>query len=601
MFDSSININFRNLAIPQKQNQTGVQKNQLEKTAENSSVLTNYLSFTGNVNKMNIGFKGDESLKTADPKIVNYVKTILTDEIKLKENQPLIIQADKKYRRFVELMEQEAYKMGSDRVIIEYKEPELEKLHETYYPNHQPVWKKLKEEELQKAGATKYNFDEAEPFKASKLTQREIKSVQKANKADIPQSIAEKLELNPADLIDTCLNLRKGQPVAIFAEREHEPNVLKKAKYAYKKGSGPVEIIYNEPGADINLLKYGSDNALNSLTTFNIKKAKLQEIFDTNAARVILYSPNPNALEGIDADRIQKAKPPEKETTELAGLMNDITLFNPRIIYHAPTIAGVKKAYSEFSDPLKALDKAADEAKEITRPGTFKAHLEKLAAVAKKLNELNIDKLHLTSSDGTTDLWVGLSQKSKFICTEKLTPSGQLFAANCPSEEVFTTPDKTRTSGKVAATRPFVVNGNIIEGAQFEFKNGKLIPEKTKAKKGEEFLRKHIENNTNADMLGEISLVADSPIFKKNRIFFNTLVDENSACHMALGDGYPVCIDGALSIKDPTERKKLLADNNCNFSSTHDDIMIGSPDVKVEALTKDGGTITLLENNKFQI
>jgi aminopeptidase len=617
---NSINFtNLRSLFYTQKQTQTETQKNQSPQTTENSSTLTNYLSFTGNVNKMNIGFQGSESLKKADAKIVNHVQSILKDEIQLKEDQPLVIHADRKYSRFVELMEQEAYKMDSGNVFIEYKEPELEKLHKHYFPEHEFDWEKEKEKEFKKLGAASYTFDDAkQPFKASKLTQPQIKAIKKASEINIPKHIAKELEINPAEIIDTCLNLRQGQPVIIYAQREHEPNVLKIARYAYEHGSGPVQVSYTEPNTSINLLKYGKEKSLSTLMDF--ERARLQEIFDTNAARVGLSSPNPDRLKGLDRERKEKLS---GSTDCLAELSNDITLFNPRAIYYAPTIAASKKAYPEYTNPLKALEVAAKDAKEINRTGNFKEHLAKLSAVAKKLNEFKVDKLHLTSSDGKTDLWVGLSKKSIFVCTEKFTPKGQQFAANCPSEEVFTTPDKNRTDGKVAATRPFLINGTTINDAQFEFKDGKIARDEkgqlkvyVTNKEEEKILRGFIESKLKkdgsggSDMLGEISLVEDSPIAKKkmildgvemDRIFYNGLVDENAACHMAIGNGYPVCIDGSLTAETPEKRKELLAENNCNFSPIHTDIMIGSPNVKVEAVTKDGKTITVLENNKFQI
>ena len=132
-----------------------------------------------------------------------------------------------------------------------------------------------------------------------------------------------------------------------------------------------------------------------------------------------------------------------------------------------------------------------------------------------------------------------------------------------------------------------------------KFENGKAV--EIKADENEEMLKEHIKMHEDADMLGEVALVAGSPIFDLGRVFNSTLLDENAACHIAIGSGYSSCIEGADEIKDNKEKKAYLEKYNVNDSTTHNDFMIGGPNGIVEGITKDGKHITLIKDNKFQI
>ena len=131
------------------------------------------------------------------------------------------------------------------------------------------------------------------------------------------------------------------------------------------------------------------------------------------------------------------------------------------------------------------------------------------------------------------------------------------------------------------------------------FENGKAV--EVYADKNQELWREHVKSAQGADMLGEVALVAGSPIFATGRVFNSTLLDENATCHIAIGRGFDECCEGAKDITDYKEREKYLAEHNVNSSDIHTDFMIGGPNVVVEGVTQDGKKVVLIKNNAFQI
>jgi aminopeptidase len=257
-----------------------------------------------------------------------------------------------------------------------------------------------------------------------------------------------------------------------------------------------------------------------------------------------------------------------------------------------------------------SLREAAIEARKINRVGKLSEHSSNLQKVTDKLNELvkqGYRTLHFISvkpnteiPDGETDLRVGLTPKSIFVSVGEETPSGQTYIANVPSEESFTTPDRTKTEGKAKVTRPISMYGSIIDGIRFEFKEGKVV--KASASKNEDVLLKWLEKNEGVDRLGEISVVAESPIFDLGRIFNSILIDENATCHFALGKAYSACIEGADDIANQEEKRKYLNELKVNDGTDHVDFMIGEQNVMVFAEKLDGSDKKLLvKDNKFQI
>ncbi len=208
------------------------------------------------------------------------------------------------------------------------------------------------------------------------------------------------------------------------------------------------------------------------------------------------------------------------------------------------------------------------------------------------LNSLGIKSLHYKNKLGTDfqielpeeHIWVGLGNKM---------PDGRNIIVNMPGEEIFTSPLVGTAEGILYSSKPLVYNGALIEDFALIFKNGKVVD--LKAKKGLEILKQIIKTDEGACELGEVALVNyDSPISKSGLIFYETLYDENAACHFALGASFPKCMRGA-SGKAPEELQKL----GLNQSATHVDFMVGTEDLNITGVKKDGKKVLIMKNGNI--
>ena len=198
-----------------------------------------------------------------------------------------------------------------------------------------------------------------------------------------------------------------------------------------------------------------------------------------------------------------------------------------------------------------------------------------------RMNALELDRIHMTSSNGT-DLTVGLADDATWEGASSKTEDGIEFIANVPTEEVFCAPHRERTNGIVYGTKPYAYNGQLIEGWHVTFKDGVVVEHG--AEKNADLLAELLSTDENSNRIGEIALVpASSPINRSGVLFYNTLFDENAACHIAFGAGYPTNIRGGSAMTRDDLMKKGL-----NNSAIHEDVMIGAADTHVTGITKRG-------------
>lgn len=547
-----------------------------------------------------------EAKQTPETKMLSAVNKILDEDIKLEKGQAVVVKADKTHVPFLKVFAEEAYKRGAKDVHVEIAQPEIDALQKQYCKEPDFSYKQKRTEYYEKQGAKTVTFDaNNDPYKLSKLTAKETEDVKKTVKTEIPEHIEKKLSdaFNEKEVFHTLLNVQKGQPISISAEREHEKNVLKFVEYAYKNGSGPIDVNFNEPGDPVGKakLKYASEDALKDVPSYVADM--WQERVDRKTARLFLEGKDPEGMADVDPKRIVMQTKAVNEVVKPIRKSGPESQWN---IIYAPTTMSVKKTYADVPDTMKALEMAAEDAKNINRVGGLKAHAQKLMSVADKMNDFHFKEIHFYSvdpetkkPDGKTDLHVGMHDKSRFRAAAKNTDDGVEYMANTPTEEVFSSPDKTKTNGWVSTTLPLCLNGNLVEGIRMRFENGKAV--EVYADKNEELWREHIKSAEGGDMLGEVALVANSPIFHTGRVFNNTLLDENAACHIAVGAGFDDCLDGAEDIKDYKERQKYMNENNINDSNIHTDFMIGGPNVVVEGVKEDGTKVTLIKDNQFQI
>lgn len=559
-----------------------------------------------------VSFSGDSQTVTPKEKMTAYAVKFL-DEIELKEDQPLHITAESKYVPFLSVLSEEAYKKGSGQVKLNIVEPELEALKKKYNITEDFDYKKEAKKELEDEGAMFVDFSEKNcPYKAAGLNRKETKSQIESLYPKIPKKVQDSFKLNPEELFKTALDTHEGEPVVIRGEREHLPQIVNLVDWLYSKNKTKlVEVKLTEPkeyNPEVAFYKNAKDSLIGKFNKSQITRQ--EELYKKDAATLILCGEDPEMFSDVDSKRLVQNKKPFSEAVE--EIHSKSSSNNPWLIYYAPTTKSVGMAYPEYGDDkIAALEHAFKDAKEINKVGKLKEHIENVETRAKKMNEL-VDKgfktIHFVSvdeetklPDGKTDLKIGLSEKSVFGgARTKMNKTGHNPIVNLPTEEIFTSPQADTAEGKVSATMPLVLNGKVVEGIQMTFKKGKAV--EVTATKNEEMIKEHIKNNENADRLGEVALVAGSPIAGKNRLFYETLLDENAACHIAIGDAYPDVIKGASDFEDYEEQQKYLKDLNINSSTTHDDFMIGGKNVYVYAENPETGEeVQVIKDDKFML
>jgi aminopeptidase len=218
--------------------------------------------------------------------------------------------------------------------------------------------------------------------------------------------------------------------------------------------------------------------------------------------------------------------------------------------------------------------------------GAWRSRLDQLVGVASKLDALALDALRYEGPG--TELTVGLLPSSRWRTTRFSTVDGIEHVANIPTEEVFTTPDPERVNGVVRATKPLFTSGAVISGLEVRFEDGRAAA--IDAERGAATLRTLAAHDAGAARVGEVALVdRESRVGAMGTVFFDTMIDENAASHIALGQGYGNAVD------DDDDRARM------NSSEIHIDFMIGSNELAVTGLTRGGGEIQLLRDGTWQL
>ena len=310
-----------------------------------------------------------------------------------------------------------------------------------------------------------------------------------------------------------------------------------------------------------------------------------------------IHAEDPEALAGLDAGKLNRVNlarrtfmKPWQEYT-----MNDRVQW---CVAAVPAPGWAAKVFPEL--PLdEAVEKLWALIFDVCRVstgdpvGAWQKHVAVTKARRDRMNALELDRIHMTSSNGT-DLTVGLIPQAQFLAgAEDTLGTSVTFNPNIPSEEVFTSPMKGQAEGIVYSTRPLSYRGTMIENFSIRFENG--VVAEVKAEKGEEALKTLVNMDEGSKMLGECALVPyDSPIRNSGIMFYNTLFDENAACHLALGDGFTSCIKDFESYT-----LEQCRDMGINSSMIHEDFMIGSEDLDIVGETESGDRIQIFKNGNW--
>jgi aminopeptidase len=282
----------------------------------------------------------------------------------------------------------------------------------------------------------------------------------------------------------------------------------------------------------------------------------------------------------------------------LKPVMNDEIAWT---LTYLPSVDAAKKVFPKLS-PEDALSAYWKEVIKIMRldlsnPVKFwKDKFKKDAERSRYLNELSPEYLEFKGPG--TDFKVGLNMNTVWVGGMKAAKTGDMFNANIPTDEIFTSPDWRKADGRVALTRPFVMHQNlgaVPVNAWFEFKDGRVVD--YGADEGKDSLDTLFARDERARYLGEVALVdPQSPFAASGLTFYNGLYDENAACHLALGAAYPSTLKNSGHY--PEEQ---LLELGMNVSAIHEDMMIGSAEVDVTAICSDGRGVEIIRDGKFLI
>ena len=389
------------------------------------------------------------------------------------------------------------------------------------------------------------------------------------------------------------LNVKKGQTVFIAAGLDQPEFVTMVVEECYKAGASEVYVEWSHQPVEKLSSHYRTLQSLSELKPW--AKAKWEFKTKNYSCRLYIESEDPDGLSGLDPNKMSAARRaiyPQIKPYRLA-LENK----HQWCIAAVPGKAWAKKVFPQLSEK-KAMEEMwrvilltarADGKNPIQ---AWKEHNADLDARCSYLNGLGLKYLEYKSANGT-DFTVELNEDGIFAGGNEKTLKGRVFNPNIPSEEVFTSPKAGAAEGIVYSTKPLSYMGQLIENFSMRFENGKVV--EVKAEKGEELLKEMVSMDEGAGKLGEVALIPyDSPISNSGVLFYNTLFDENASCHLAVGHGFNECLKGFESYTDEECKQRGI-----NDSMIHVDFMIGSADMSIVGVTKDGTRVQIFKDGNW--
>ena len=387
-------------------------------------------------------------------------------------------------------------------------------------------------------------------------------------------------------------NVQKGQEVRVFASLDQPEFIKMLAEECYKAGASRVTVDWNYPELTKLSARYMKLRDLSE--TREWEKARMQDMVDHLPVRIFIESEDPDGLRGINpkyfkafAARIKISKP----------YRDAIDNKHQWCIAAVPGEAWAKKVHPELSKRAAVEQLWKDLLYTARADGEdpiadWEEHNRDLKARSKYLNDLHLRELRYHSANGT-DFKVGLIPTAEFHAGRDTTMQGVVYDPNMPTEEVFTSPDRRTAEGIVYATKPLSYQGQLIENFSVRFEKGRAV--EVKAEKGQDVLEQIISMDEGCHYLGECALVPkESPIHQSGLLFYNTLFDENAACHLALGFGFDECVKGFENMT-----KEELYEIGVNDAGNHTDFMIGSDDLSIDGVDEHGNVHPIFRNGTW--
>lgn len=404
----------------------------------------------------------------------------------------------------------------------------------------------------------------------------------------------EKLREYAQLLVRVGLNVQKGQTLVISSPVECAFFARLCAAEAY--AAGCREVVVNWSDDALGRMKYlhAEDSVFDTVPLW--RRHFYNDYALEGAAYLAISASDPENLKGVDPGRLVRSQQASGKALKDFDRLQMCSGF-PWCIASIPIPGWARKVFPDLPE-AEAMDKlweAIFRAVRISGDGKavekWQAHLDTLARRVDRLNALDLRSLHYTNALGT-DLTVELPEGCVWEAGNDRTLSGIPYIANIPTEEIFTAPLKTGVNGVVYASLPLAHDGHIIDRFRFVVKEGRIV--EARAETGEAALKAAISVDEGAAYFGEVALVPyDSPISNQKILFYNTLFDENAACHIAFGEAYP-CVEGGRQMT-----KEQLKERGLNDSITHVDFMVGTPDLTITGTTRDGREVPVFVNGNF--
>ena len=388
-------------------------------------------------------------------------------------------------------------------------------------------------------------------------------------------------------------NVQKGQYVTVVANVDQELLVNYVVEECYKRGAKLVDVDWRSDKVAKTQYKKASVKALSEFPTWKEEKQKfINEVLPTY---IFIESEDPDAMKGVNQKKVSEVHKNLIAVTKKYRDARDnkyqwLVVGAASKPWAKKVFPGVPagKAVNMLWDAILKTSRCTDDPVK-----AWEEHNADLAKRSSYLNSVNLDYLHYESKNGT-NFKVWLNEKALWLSGgETIKSTGVYYNPNIPTEECFTTPIAGKAEGIVFSTKPLSYNGELIENFSIRFEKGKVV--EVHAEKGEHLLKEMVTMDEGASQLGEVALVPfDSPINNTGILFFNTLYDENAACHLALGMGFN------NSIKDYEKYSfEELKKMGVNDSGIHVDFMIGSKDLSITGYTRDGKKVQIFKEGNW--
>ena len=396
-------------------------------------------------------------------------------------------------------------------------------------------------------------------------------------------------------IVKKGVNVQKGEEVWINAALDQPDFIELVTKECYKAGAKEVVVWWHHD--PISRLHYLNQTVSNLGKVNSITLAKYKYMCKKLPAMIHIISDDPDAMKGVNQGKVAKARMKsypkiKKYRDEMDGKYKWTIAAVPSIKWAEKVFPNLKK--EEAVETLWNKILSCSRVDGVNAVKNWDEHNAFLIAQRKKLESLKLKTLIYKSSNGT-DFSVELISGINWGGGVEVTPNNCQYNPNIPSEEVFTSPYAGKAEGLLVASKPLSYQGELIEDFSIRFKDGKVV--EVRARKGQKLLEHMIAMDDGAKMLGEVALVPyDSPIRESGILFYETLFDENAACHVALGAGFKECLPNGNYLS--SEESHLMGIND---SMIHVDFMIGTRDLMIKGISENGKETVIFKDGNWAI